>query len=359
MNVERIDDLATFEAERARWEQLERLDPNATVFTSWRWLRAYFNRPRHRWFILALRDGDETVGYLPLARGGSWLDRELYLGGNPTADYTGMLALPERAEQAIAAFADAILRLSWDAFNVEDTLDPRMETLVHRLVQRGGIRVERTDETRCRSVALPATWDAYITETISAKTRVNMVRVERRLAEALPDFRVSEPTAEDLEAHVDAMIAVNHDRWGGNIRSARRRYGSLFEAAFRQGVLRMFIYWDGTRPIAGATAFLDAARSSFGLYMLGFDAEYDKYSPGKGLIGRAVRTAIEDGYARFDFLRGDEPFKVRYAPELHCTKHYRLLRPGLRAAAVAYARPKALALKLLLAKLRYGADRSL
>ncbi len=185
------------------------------------------------------------------------------------------------------------------------------------------------------------------------------MRVERRLAEALPDFRVSEPTADDLEAHIDAMIAVNHDRWGGNLRSARRSYGSLFEAAFRQGVLRMFVYWDGARPIGGATAFVDDLRSSFGLYMLGFDEEYEKLSPGKGLIGRAVRTAIEDGYARFDFLRGDEPFKVRYAPELHVTKHYRLLWPGRRAAAVAYARPKALALKLMLAKLRYGADRSL
>ncbi|HZO92215.1 MAG TPA: GNAT family N-acetyltransferase [Candidatus Baltobacteraceae bacterium] len=359
MNVERIDDLAGFEAERERWERLERLDPNATVFTSWRWLRAYFGRPRHRWFVLALRDGEETVAYLPLARGGSWLDRELYLGGNPTADYTGLLALPQHAERAVAAFADAILREPWDAFNVEDTLDPRMETLVQRLVQRGGVRIERTDETPCRSVALPPTWDRYITETISAKTRVNMVRVERRLAEALPNFRVSEPRAEDLDAHVEAMIAVNHDRWGGNIESGRRRYGSLFRAAFAQGVLRMFVYWDGARPIAGATAFVDELRSSFGLYMLGFDAEYEKFSPGKGIIGRAVRTAIEDGYARFDFLRGDEPFKVRYAPELHVTKHYRLLRPGLRAAAVAYARPKALALKLMLAKLRYGADRSL
>jgi|SRR5579884_256948 len=359
MNVERIDDLRRFDEERPRWEHVERNDPHATVFMSWRWLRAYFAHPRHRWTVLALRDGDETVAYLPLARGGSWLDRELYLGGNPTADYTGMLALPDRAEQAVAAFADAVLREPWDAFNVEDTLDPRMETLVRRLVQRGGVRVEHTDETRCRSVALPATWDAYITETISAKTRVNMLRVERRLAEALPNFRVSEPVADDLAAHVDAMIAVNHDRWGGNIRAARRRYGALFEAAFAQGVLRMFVYWDGARPIAGATAFVDDLRSSFGLYMLGFDAEYDKFSPGKGLIGRAVRTAIEAGYARFDFLRGDEPFKARYAPELHVTKHYRLLRPGLRAGAIAYARPKALALKLMLAKLRYGADRSL
>ena len=359
MNVERIDDLADFEAERERWERLERLDPNATVFTSWRWLRAYFTRHRYRWFVLALRDGEATVAYLPLARGGSWLDRELYLGGNPAADYTGMLALPERAEQAIAAFADAILREPWDAFNVEDTLDPRMETLVRRLEQRGGVRVERTGETPCRSVGLPATWDTYITETISAKTRVNMVRVERRLAEALPGFRVSEATADDLDEHIEAMLAVNHDRWGGNMQSRRRHYGSLYRAAFAQGVLRMFVYWDGARPIAGATAFVDHLRSSFGLYMLGFDAEYDKFSPGKGIIGRAVRTAIEDGYARFDFLRGDEPFKARYAPELHVTKHYRLLRPGLRGAAVAYARPKALALKLALAKLRYGADRSL
>ncbi len=358
MSVHRISTIAEFDAERERWERLERLDPQTTVFTSWRWLRAYLPVTRLRWSVLVLREGPDAVAYLPLARGGTLLDRELFLGGNPVADYTGMIALPSRADAAVTAFADALVAESWDGFNVLDVNDPRIEALVRRMVERG-VRIESTDETRCLWCELPATWEQYIAERISTKTRVNTLRVERRLAEALPGFRASEPSDDDIDAHIEAMIAVNHQRWGGNLVNARRRFGTLFRNAYRQGVLRMFVYWDGAKPIAGGAAFTDDARSSLGLYMLGFDEAYDKFSPGKGIVGRAIRAAIEGGFARFDFLRGDEPFKARYADQLHITRHFRLTRPGLRAAAIAYVRPKWRAAKLAVANIVYGPGRSL
>lgn len=358
MHVERISTLEGMDAERSRWEALEKLDPHVTIFTSWRWLRAYLPVTRYRWTILALRDGDETVAYLPLARNRSLIDREMFLGGNPLADYTGMVSLPERAEAAIGAFADFIAAQRWDGFNISDVADPRVDTLVRRLADRGMV-LGSTTESRCLSCALPPTWEQYITESISAKTRVNMLRVERRLAEALPNFRISEPCDADVDAHVDAMVVVNNKRWGGSIASSRRRYGRLFRNAYDHGILRMFIYWDGERPIAGATAFTDRDRSWFGLYMLGFDEEYQKLSPGKGMVGRAIRTAIEAGFGRFDFMRGAEEYKARYANDVLVTRHYRVMRPGWRAAAIDRARPLAFQLKLAIANRVYGPGREL
>jgi CelD/BcsL family acetyltransferase involved in cellulose biosynthesis len=358
MKVDRISTIAEFDAERERWERLEKLDPQTTVFTSWRWLRAYFPIARHRWSVLVLREGSDAVAYLPLGMGGTALDRELFLGGNTVADYTGMVALPSREDAAVEAFAGALMAQRWDAFNALDVADSRIDALVRRLVELGA-RIETTDETRCLWCELPATWEQYVAERISAKTRVNTLRVERRLAEALPGFRVSEPTDDDLDAHIDALVEVNHKRWGGNLKNARRRFGSLFRNAYRQGVVRIFIYWDGPKPIAGGAAFTDDARSSVGLYMIGFDDAYDKLSPGKGIVARAIRAAIEGGFARFDFLRGDEPFKGRYADQLFLTHHYRLVRPGLRADAIAFARPKWRALKLAVANIVYGPGRSL
>ncbi len=358
MNVDRIATLAQFDAERARWERLQEQDPHATVFTSWAWLRAYLPTARRRWTILAAREGDDAVAYLPLARGGFFLDRELYLATNPVADYAGMIALPSRAEAAVGAFAGALLAEGWDGFNVVDVADPRLETLVRRLGERG-MRVAEDAETVCRSCELPDSWETYITERISPKTRVNTVRVERRLAEALEGFRITEADDATIDEHVEAMIAVNHSRWGGNVRSTSRRYGTLFRNAWKAGVLRMTIYWDGAKPIAGATAFVDDLRSSYGLYMLGFDESYDKLSPGKGIVGRAIRNAIEGGYRHFDFLRGDEPFKARYAPDATVTKHFRVTRPGLRSRAIAYARPKYFALKIQVANVVHGPGRSL
>jgi CelD/BcsL family acetyltransferase involved in cellulose biosynthesis len=154
MDVARITMIDQLDAERGRWETLERLDPHATIFTSWRWLRAYLPIARRRWSILVLRDGAEAVAYLPIARDGSVFDRELYLGGNPYADYTGMIAHPAHEEAAVARFAAALAGERWDAFNMCET-----------------------DVTHCHSVALPPTWEEYVAQKISAKTRVNTLRV--------------------------------------------------------------------------------------------------------------------------------------------------------------------------------------
>ncbi|HEV3085787.1 MAG TPA: GNAT family N-acetyltransferase [Candidatus Elarobacter sp.] len=357
MDVTRFSTLPELDAERERWETIERQDRYATVFTSWRWLRAYLPVARLRWSVLVLRDGDLAVAYLPIAHGGWLFDRELYLGGNPRADYTGMIALPDYECRAVAAFAGALARQRWDAFNACDVRDPRVEAIVEQLAG-DGFRLAATDETRCLSVALPATWEEYVATKISAKTRVNTLRVERRLAEALPNFRISEPGTDDLDAHIEAVVLVHHQRWGGNIASARTRFGGMFRNAYDRGLMRLFVYWDGENPIAGAAAFLDDLQSSFGLYMIGFDEAYAKLSPGKGIVGRAIRAAIESGYTRFDFLRGDEPFKQNYADEVTLTRHFRLAVPGLRAATIAYARPKLLGLKTAIANVMYRSGKA-
>ncbi len=93
-------------------------------------------------------------------------------------------------------------------------------------------------------------------------------------------------------------------------------------------------------------------RGTFGLYLIGHDARYARYSPGKGIIGLMVRDAIERGYREFDFLRGGEAFKGSYADRAVPSRHWRLRRPGLRnlvldAAAPAYGAAKAAAVLAL------------
>lgn len=358
VRVDRISTLAAFDAERECWERLEKLDPETNVFTSWRWLRAYLPVARYRWEILVLRDGGQPLAYLPLAHGGNVFDRELYLGGNPIADYAGMVVQPAYAEAAVEAFAEAVLAERWDGFNALDVFDTRIDALVQRLVDRGA-RMESRVETHGLWCELPPTWDEYLYQRISKRTRANTLRVERRLAEALPNFRITFAGDDDFEAHIDALIEVHHKRWGGNLRSAHRCFGTLFRNAYRAGLLHIFMYWDGDTPIAGSASFFDEFRSAYGAYMLGFNEAYGKFAPGLGVAGRCVRSAIETGCKVFDFLRGEEDFKRRYVDRVRVTHQYRLTRRGARAAAVGALRPMVRALKLAAATVVYGPGRSL
>ena len=96
---------------------------------------------------------------------------------------------------------------------------------------------------------------------------------------------------------------------------------------------------------------------TFGLYLIAHDRAYDRHSPGKGIIGLMVRDAIDEGFAEFDFLRGDAAYKSSYANRATPTRRFRLRRPSLRNAlldliAPAYGAARAAALLALRAPRR-------
>jgi CelD/BcsL family acetyltransferase involved in cellulose biosynthesis len=357
---ERITTLNGFEAERERWERLYRADPQSQVFLSWSWLRAYFAQARHAWTILTVHDGDDLIAALPLQvrpvpSRALPVARELAFATEPVADYQGMLCAPGREREAIARFGAAIGAMRWDRASFRDVADPRVLELIGRM--RGVENaVTATGKTRCRRTALPADWETYAVG-LGSRTRSTTTRSVRKMREEFPNVRVSEPTAADIDAHVDGIVRVNHLRWGGNLRRAHAKYGRMFRAAYDLGCLRLQMIWDGDKPVAGCVSFTDPVRGTYNLYQVGYDAAYAKYSPGKGVLGLAIRDAIESGFAVFDFLRGDEEYKASYASEVLVTTHHRVQRRSVRSKLFDTVQPAYRTMKAAAVRLVYGPGR--
>jgi CelD/BcsL family acetyltransferase involved in cellulose biosynthesis len=358
---DRITTLNGFEAERERWDRLYRSDAQGQVFLSWPWLRAYFAQARHPWTILALRDGDELVAVLPLQirsvpSRALPVARELAFATEPIADYQGMLCLPGRERDAIQAFAATIQSMHWDRALFRDVSDARVLELLARL-EGAGDRVTRTGETRCRRTALPDSWETYAS-TLGSRTRSTTTRAIRKMRAELPGLRITTPTAADIDAHVDAMVRVNHLRWGGSFARARAKFGAIFRAAFDQGCLRLVMIWDGDRPITGCASFTDPVRSTYNLYQVGYDTAYAKYSPGKGVLGLVIGEAIAQGFAVFDFLRGDEEYKASFASDVIVTTHHRVERRSVRAKIFDAVHPAYRMMKAAAVRVVYGPGRT-
>lgn len=114
------------------------------------------------------------------------------------------------------------------------------------------------------------------------------------------------------------------------------------EAARRMlaaGRLRLWRLDVGGRTIAAIHCFRHADTVAF--YATGFDAAWASYRPGRQIMATAIRGAIDEGAAEFDFLRGDEPYKrawgvaVRHDLRIRHSAgpKGRLLGMGRRAAA--------------------------
>jgi CelD/BcsL family acetyltransferase involved in cellulose biosynthesis len=282
--------------------------------------------------------------------------RELGFAGDPIADYNGMLCRPGREPDAVRAFAATIGTLGWDRAAFRDLADARLDPLL-ALLRAGGSTLAQTGETRCLRTTLPSSWDDY-KRSLGRTTRGKTDRSLRRLQDALPDFWISTSSDADVDAHVEAMVRVNHSRWGGNLRSARASFGRLFRGAYDRGCLRLHVAWDGERAIAGVASFTDPVGGTYNLYQLAYDDAYAKFSPGKAVLGFAIRDAIEGGYRVFDFLRGDEEYKASYAADVTITRHFRLERPVLRSTLFDLVQPSYRALKAAAVRVVYGPGRT-
>jgi CelD/BcsL family acetyltransferase involved in cellulose biosynthesis len=62
-------------------------------------------------------------------------------------------------------------------------------------------------------------------------------------------------------------------------------------------------------------------------YQAGMDPKAEALRPGAFLVAKAIEMAILRGDSTFDFMRGDEPYKLRWRPQQH-NKNCRILLQG-------------------------------
>ena len=353
-----IADADRFADERIRWERLYERDPHAQVFLSWAWLRSFLPIAAGGWRIIVLHEGGEFVAALPIAirpvpSRFLPLARELTFASDPLGDYQGLLCVPGREADVLRELTAVISRLRWDRAAFREVVDDRVSPMLHG-VAATALTVER--EQRSAQIALPKTWDDFLAS-VGASTRRNIRRTFAHVHAELPALRITRATANDLDAHVDALVGLNHQRWGGNL-ARRARYGTLFRNAFAHGCLHLVALWDGDVPIAATAFFVDERRKTFNAYQTGFDQHYAKLSPGKASILVGIQDAIELGFTTFDFLRGDETFKDSYTSGVTLRADVRLVRNGVRTALFDTTVPWYRAVKALAVRAVYGPRRT-
>ena len=163
-------------------------------FLSWEWLSQWLRTLGDRWFILAAKESPAApryVAFFPLrlrtkmSKDGRFYN-EINMAGNYSADYTGLISLPEFQRPAAIAFAKHLKRGRWTRFRMENF---RGSEQLYRLLlaqfsprdfhANECSRYNKTDNVNnliCPAISLPNDWDAYL-ETVSANTRQKLRRI--------------------------------------------------------------------------------------------------------------------------------------------------------------------------------------
>jgi CelD/BcsL family acetyltransferase involved in cellulose biosynthesis len=310
--------------------------------------------------VRLLDDSGNLLGILPFAlsrrSNGPLAVRQLEW---PLADLgcPDHLDVPVVSASAATAVVQALREVQWDVLHLESLAEnaPGAQRFAAALAEHG-YRVEWTPGEVCPYLDLPSSWDSYLAS-LSPTRRQTIRRKERALFREHAAMLVDYP-ADRLDAGWSHLLRLHHQQ---------RQHGSAFgpneaelQRAFAADLATQGRVWLTTLDVAGtpvAAWYGFAAGDSMCFYQSGRDPAWEHASVGQVLMGMMIRRAIEQGFRTFDFLRGDEPYKMTWTSTLRRDRILLAYRPGVRGALARQGEALARAARRAKRALRSGRER--
>lgn len=304
----RLETTRSLEPLRAEWTELAGSARN--VFSTWEWASTWWRHfgSERSPLIVACRTCDgRLASILPLYAWGSRPMKVLRLIGHGLADELGPVCAPYDRLLAASGLRQAGSELDADILLAEQLAGGPdwQESLSGRLVRR---EASPSLATRGRR------WDDFL-DSGSANFRQQVRGRERRLARRHRlRFRLTRERNQ-LQRDLDVLFALHRARWrGARTAFAHDAFHRDFAAlALDRGWLRLWLLDLDETPAAAWYGFRFADVEFF--YQSGRDPRFDRDAVGFVLLAHSIRCAFDDGMLEYRFLRGDEPYKYRFAEE--------------------------------------------
>jgi|GEM_PF-327467 len=340
--VETIDDVVRVEALAGAWAPLV---GSRQFFLTPTWVLTWLRwaAPAATPHVLVARDAAGTVvGLLPLARRGHALE---IAGAAEGADHLDVVAAPGRACEVADAFVahlEALPPAAWSRLLLRHLAEDG--ALRHAVrARRWRLPYREAVATVCPYVEAAGTYDGYL-KRFSAKHRGNLRRQARALRED-PAVVITRTTgAAEAAAAVDVVFDLHAKRFaargdasafaGPRIRALHRALAPALAAEGRLAVVTVAV---GGVPIATHYAFRFGGRLLH--FQGGFDPAHRDRSPGTALTTIVLEDDVFGaGLLEYDFLDGDEPYKLSLATGVRRLYDVVVGRPTLPARASAILR---------------------
>jgi len=302
IGMEILDSPERLQAFRGDWQHFLNRVPAPTPFQTPEWLLtwwSHFGSGRPHFMVFRT---DSVAGVVP-AFHHEWNGRrQLTLMGAGISDYLDPVLDTRYSEAIVEALQSHLSQFpEWDVCDWQDlSADTPLQALG-----------ETCEDSPCSEVAVTGFFGDFLKQR-PARLRRNL-RHSAAKGAALGSLRFTVSARAD-RGLLNSLIQLHGARWrdtgeAGAI-AQNRSANFLRDAATalaQRNMLRIFALWLDSRVVAIVLALRN--ETTIFSYLTGFDPEYKKYCFGAEALALSVRHAYENGYQRWDFLRGDEPYK--------------------------------------------------
>ena len=346
MSIEVLDSLYELEPLRERWNQLAENSP----LLSWEWLVSWWEtheRGNRLAVIICTDDNAKLVGIAP------WFIDDDSVGnivrtlgsGKACMDYTRILAAPGHEQYVYHSIASFLLEA------IKGNRD-------FRFIGAHGVELDGVDENaawygdfsktftqndfKINTRHIECSWRVSLTDGWDGLLRSmsgNWRRKARKAARRIESGEVTFHSAIDQDSFFqafDQFVEIHQRR-----RKMLNEHGcfadpqfELFlriasEALLKRNACRIQWCEHDSQMIAAQYQLLD--ESTVYMYQSGMHPDAMDMEPGHTILAGAIQSAIADGKATYDFLRGDEPYKAGWQGQPVPLTKVRLVSPILSA----------------------------
>jgi CelD/BcsL family acetyltransferase involved in cellulose biosynthesis len=319
------------------WNRLSEGAGNPNVFTTFGWFRAWIkrlacDRPASHFFphVFVLRQGDHVAGLCPLtyrrtSRFGFGV-RKLEFA-SIFSDYNDLVLGSDQAGQTNAV-VDYLAHNSedWDVLDLRDLRGAGEDiALLESSLAHAGLPFLITPE-QDGCPFTPIDGDAAsLMKRLSGRRRKHLRRqVELASIEGLNTRIIENPQDEPFLLKTLAELEQKkhlHRSWAAFIGAYPEVFQSLFDTLGPRDWLYVALLELRGQPIAFQLGFRSG--SKLWDYTTAYDRSYSRFAPGTLLLPALLDYGFERGFDEYDFLRGEEPYKLVWSTGRH--RRFRVL----------------------------------